>query len=77
MNVAMSAENTSINANISGMIFTDEFLHGFYAGPSLDFSLLENLDLLLESWFLEKITAFRFNSLVSRFGNLLIARVLW
>lgn len=34
-----------INASIAGMFFTDDMLKGFYTGPTLDFSILENLDL--------------------------------
>jgi hypothetical protein len=34
-----------INASVSGMIFTDKNLDGFYAGPSLSYSLGDNLEL--------------------------------
>ncbi len=34
-----------INASVSGMLFTDDLLHGFYTGPTIDFSLMDNLDL--------------------------------
>jgi hypothetical protein len=34
-----------INANIAAMYFSDDILKGYYTGPTLDFSLLENLDL--------------------------------
>jgi hypothetical protein len=34
-----------INASLSGMLFTDDFLQGYYLGPTIDFSLLDNLGL--------------------------------
>jgi hypothetical protein len=34
-----------LNASISGMVFTDETLDGFYLGPSLSYSLGNNLEL--------------------------------
>lgn len=34
-----------INASIAGMYFYDDLLKGYYTGPTLDFSLMENFDL--------------------------------